>query len=238
MTNRPNEAELTQRISKLEQLLAEYEEERSQRHLIEEKFKSVFESANVGKSITLPDDIINVNIAFAEMLGYTRDELKSVTWQALTPKDEIERTKKYLEPIASGEVASTRFDKQYLHKDGSLIWADVSITAQRDNKGELIHYITTVVNITERKQVEDALRKSEARFYSLYANASIGIYRTTPQGQILLANPSAVKMLGYESFDEMANRNLEEEGFEPNYNRDDYHQVMQKEGEITGLEST
>lgn len=89
----------------------------------------------------------------------------------------------------------------------------------------------------ECRQVEIALRESEERFRSLYENSTLGIYRTTPEGEILLANPKAVRMLGYTTFEELQQRNLETTGFEPTYPRKEFRERMEKEGFITGLES-
>jgi PAS domain S-box-containing protein len=61
-------------------------EERAAQQALREsrdRFKSVFEAANVGKSITQPGGQVNVNKAFADMLGYTQEELKGKTWQEL-----------------------------------------------------------------------------------------------------------------------------------------------------------
>ncbi len=69
----------------------------------EEKFRHVFESSNVGKSLTLVTGEINVNKAFADMLGYTEDELRGKTWQELTPPDEIEATQKIIDSLINGE---------------------------------------------------------------------------------------------------------------------------------------
>ena len=92
-------------------------------------------------------------------------------------------------------------------------------------------------DITERKRAEAALQQSEERFRSLFENATVGIYRTTPTGQILVANPALVKMLGYKSLDELIRRNLEEQGFEPAYPRQLFHERMAKEEEVRGLEA-
>jgi PAS domain S-box-containing protein len=89
----------------------------------------------------------------------------------------------------------------------------------------------------ERKHAEEALRTSEEHFRSLYENATIGIYRTTPEGRILMANPAAVRMLGYNSFEELTQRNLEKSGFEFSYQRIEFRQWLEHEGVITGLES-
>ena len=92
--------------------------------------------------------------------------------------------------------------------------------------------------MVERERVEEALRESEARFRSLFENATIGLYRTTPDGRILLANPTLIRMLGYSSFEEIARRNLETEGFEPSYSRSQFRASLETEGRIIGLESS
>ncbi|GEM_PF-626804 len=92
-------------------------------------------------------------------------------------------------------------------------------------------------NAIARLQTERALRESELRFRTLYENSTIGLYRTTPDGKILLANPTLVKMLGYSSFEELASRNLEQEGFEPYYERKQFIEQIEINGEIQNLES-
>ncbi len=82
-----------------------------------------------------------------------------------------------------------------------------------------------------------ALRESEERFRSVFENASIGIYRTEPGGRILMANPALVRMLGFGSFEALARRNLEEEGFEPDYPRSEFKRTLEEQGSVTGLES-
>lgn len=90
--------------------------------------------------------------------------------------------------------------------------------------------------IAERQRIEEALRESETRFRSLFENATIGLYRTTPDGRILLANPTLIRMLGHSSFEELAKRNLETEGFEPNYQRSHFREMLEREGQVIGLE--
>ena len=92
-------------------------------------------------------------------------------------------------------------------------------------------------DITVCKQAEEVLKESEERFRTLFENSTIGIYRTTPGGQILLANPTLFKLLGYSSFEELAGRNLAEDGFDPSYERAHFMDVLKREGEAKGLES-
>jgi len=79
--------------------------------------------------------------------------------------------------------------------------------------------------------------ETSGNFRELVERSTIGFYRTTPDGRILYANPAIIKMLGFASFEELARRNLEEEGFEPAYPRSHFKEMIEKEGEIRGLES-
>lgn len=91
--------------------------------------------------------------------------------------------------------------------------------------------------IESRKKMEEALRISEEEFRSLFENAPVGIYRTTPDGQIMKVNPFLVEMLGYKSAEELIKRNLSEEGFEPGYSREEFKITIEKYGKVSALES-
>jgi two-component system, cell cycle sensor histidine kinase and response regulator CckA len=123
-----------------------------------DKFQFVFEAANVGKSLTLPTGEVNANQAFADMLGYTREELQDKRWQDLTPPEDIEATQCRIEPLLKGDRDAIRFEKRYRHRDGHIVWADVSIAIRRDAEGRPLHFVTNVVDISTRKQAEERLQ--------------------------------------------------------------------------------
>jgi PAS domain S-box-containing protein len=83
------------------------------------------------------------------------------------------------------------------------------------------------------ERAEQALRESERRYRTLFESIPVGVYRTTPDGRIDDANPALVKMLGFSSFQELAERNLEEDGFEPEYSRSDFRERIEREGTLT-----
>ena len=87
------------------------------------------------------------------------------------------------------------------------------------------------------KQAQETLRKSEERFRTVFENTVVGLYRTTPDGRILLANPALVKMMGYQSFEELAQLNLEKEGIDPSTPRSVFKERIEKKGSVVGLES-
>ena len=134
----------------------------------EEKFRQVFEVANVGKSITRPSGEMQVNAAFCTMLGYTQEELTRIKWQALTHPDDIEPNQKMLEPLLAGETDASRFTKRYLHKNGSIVWADVSVKLVRDPDHQPLYFLTTIIDVSAQKQAEDVVKASEKKYRSLF----------------------------------------------------------------------
>jgi PAS domain S-box-containing protein len=109
---------------------------------------------------------------------------------------------------------------------GSVLALGILILA-----GAILHY-----DIARRLKAERALTSSEERYRTLFENAPVGIYRTTPGGRILAGNPALVRMLGYPSFEEMAERNLSDHDFEPEYSRSQFMEMMEERGEVAGLE--
>jgi len=124
---------------------------------------------------------------------------------------------------------------RHIKKNGEVIFVEITSNSLIYNNRKARHVL--VNDITSRLKAEEELRLSEVHFRTLYENAKIGLYRTTPDGQILLANKELVKMLGYPSFEKLAERNLENEGFEPSYQRSEFLKRIEKEGEINEYES-
>jgi len=164
----------------------------------EEKFKHVFETANVGKSITQLNGEIDVNQAFCDMLGYSREELQKTKWQDLTPVDEIEATQKMLAPLLQGRQNTARFNKRYIRKDGSIVWGDVSVAIKRDPAGKPLHFITTVVDITERKRAEDALRRNEKDLRESQRIAHVGSWRLNVADNQVVWTEELYNMYGFD----------------------------------------
>jgi two-component system cell cycle sensor histidine kinase/response regulator CckA len=86
---------------------------------------------------------------------------------------------------------------------------DIWYTPIREATGEVSGVIGVANDITERRRFEEALRRSEESSRALVQHATHGIYRSTPEGRFLAVNPALVKMLGYESEDELLTVHLE-----------------------------
>ncbi len=122
-------------------------------------------------------------------------------------------------------------------KDGGVVRTEVVATALTDASGRVTSVLGVTRDITERKRAEAALRESEARYRSLFDQSPIGIYRTTPDGRILAANAALLWALGYASLEELTARNLDLDGYEPTYPRQEFKERIERDGEVIGFES-
>jgi PAS domain S-box-containing protein len=168
----------------------------------EEKFRNFFEHSVVGKSITTIDGKLEVNDAFCQILGYSREELSQLNWKEITYKDDIEFNSRVTGSILKGEKDSEHWEKRYIHKNGNIVWVDISTTLQRDNEGTPLYFITSVNDITDRKQVELKLRESNERLNFILENNPIALWDWNLTEDKLYATPKYYSMIGYESTSE------------------------------------
>jgi PAS domain S-box-containing protein len=161
----------------------------------EDKFKYVFDNSVVGKTITLTTGQMQPNKALCEMLGYSLEELKAKKWQDITHPDDVEVNQKSIGSLLLGQENSVQFSKRYIHKDGSVIWADVSTSLRRDKAGKPLYFMATIIDITERKRVEEELEKlaSVVRYSRELVNIA------TFEGQMIFINEAGAAMLGIDS---------------------------------------
>ncbi len=175
-----------------------------------------------------------------EMLGYKDHEFKNnfSEWEKRIHPEDKENIYRELNKHLSGETPFYISEHRMLHKEGGYRWILAHgkvVSWAADGKPERM--VGTHTDISARKKFEEDLRISEEKYRSLFENTMVGVYRTTPDGRILLANPALLKMLGYTSFDELAPRNLEEKGYEPQYNRSAFRDTIEMNGKVTGYES-
>ena len=190
--------QMTQFISELALQKKELTDLSEQLSESREKFKTIFDAANVGKSLTLISGEINVNKAFCDMLGYSREELQNKKWQELTPEEDIPAVQAMLDLMVQGKKDTARFDKRYICKDKSIVWGDVNVTVQRDQDRNPLYFITTVVDITESKQADEKLRANEHLYHGMFEKSqAIKLLIDPSDGSIVDANTAAAGFYGY-----------------------------------------
>jgi PAS domain S-box-containing protein len=129
----------------------------------EEAFKNYFNIGTVGMAVTSPDKgWIEVNDCLCRMLGYAKEELLRLTWAELTHPEDLDADIELFNGTMAGRRDSYELDKRFLRKDGRVIHTRLFVTCQRDPGGQVRHFLASLVDISERKQAEEALRRSEA----------------------------------------------------------------------------
>jgi diguanylate cyclase (GGDEF)-like protein/PAS domain S-box-containing protein len=155
-----------------------------------------FDEAAIGMTITgLDGRYQRVNRSFAEMVGRDRYELIGVAVREITHPDDVDADIEAMARMASGEQDSYRSEKRYVRPDGSVVWTQLAVKLVSDDAGPS-HFLSQMIDISERKAFEDALATSEERFRSLSASAPNGIYALDLQGRLLYANDRLVELTG------------------------------------------
>ncbi len=168
--------------------------------------------------------------------GYTPEEHYAdpdLGFKLVHPED-----RHLLQSLTAGEeLIKKPVTLRWIRKDEKIIWTEQKNIPIYNEKGELTAIEGIARDVTKIKLAELELIKSEERFRSIFENALVGIYRTTPDGKILLANPALIKMLGYESFEQLAERNLNDLDYEPEYKRNDFINILSENKIIESFDS-
>jgi PAS domain S-box-containing protein len=118
-----------------------------------------FEQAAVGIAHVGTDGRwLSVNDKLCAIVGYARDELMALTFQAITHPDDLAAALKFVQRILAGEGKTYSLEKRYLRKDQSLVWVILTVSLVRTAAGAPLHFIAVIEDITERKRVEAALQ--------------------------------------------------------------------------------
>jgi PAS domain S-box-containing protein len=169
----------------------------------EERWRSMFESSNLG--IAVLDEnwhYVATNTAFQAMLGYTDDELQQLTPLDVTAEEDLDVTRMRLTELQKGERRHYETLKQFRRKDGTIIWGHSYVSVVRDGGSRPKMFIGTVIDATEAKRAQDALRETQSklervtRLTTMHAvTASIAHEVNQPLTAIVTAGDAALSWL-------------------------------------------
>jgi PAS domain S-box-containing protein len=164
----------------------------------EERFRLTIENAPIGMALVALDGrFVRVNQALCEITGYSAEELTQLTFQDITHPDDLETDIGLAARLARGEIPRYQFEKRYLRKDGSAVVVMLSASVLRAANGEPRYYISQIEDITKRREAEDALRLSEAKFSGIVSIASDAIVAVDERQRIIIFNDGAEGIFGY-----------------------------------------
>lgn len=164
---------------------------RMEQDLVENErfFRSAFDHAPIGITIAdLEGRFMKVNDACTAMLGYSREELLHLTFQSITHPDDLPINLDVLRESLQQGVEMYHLQKRYLHKQGHTVWADLSVSIVRDENGVPLYLVAKILDITESKRAEEALRASEERYRTLAESAQDFVYIISRSGEIKYLN--------------------------------------------------
>ena len=174
-----------------------------------------YESAFVGRAkASLSGTLLSVNSTFAAILGRSADDLVGHDIAAFThPDDRAADTRQFARAVA-GEIDGFQCEKRYIRPDGEVRWAVVSVAIAHDDRGAPVHAIADVLDVTERKRTEDALRASESRAaeerdraQSYLQVAGVMLLVLDGEGTIATINQRGAEILGYSRPEDLVGRN-------------------------------
>ncbi|MBA6152430.1 PAS domain S-box protein [Gelidibacter maritimus] len=132
--------------------------------LREEEFRQTFWHAPIGMALLdLNGKIIKVNPVICETFGYTEQEMIDIEKSAISHPEDLDLTSELIEEVLHGERESFQQEKRYFHKDGKLIWANLSISAVKNDQGETTHLVLQVSNTTDKKLLTESLKEHNNR---------------------------------------------------------------------------
>ena len=126
----------------------------------------LFENAAVGLAqVSVEGHFVQINQTFCRLIGYTPEEATGpdFTFQRITQAEDLDEDLRNVRRLLAGEADSYSMEKRYRHKDGHTVWVELWVRLKRDAQGRPAYFISAVVDISQRKAAESALReKSEA----------------------------------------------------------------------------
>ncbi|HLK54925.1 MAG TPA: PAS domain S-box protein [Chthonomonadaceae bacterium] len=190
--------ELVQSRKRAQALAATLQEMNAELAASETLFRAIFELAAVGIARVAPDGSwLDVNHKLCEIVGYTREEMLAKTFQDITHPEDLNTDLAYIRQMLAGEIQSYSVEKRFFHKDGSIVWINLTVTLVRES-GQPKYFISVVEDITANKRAEEALRRSEAYTRAIVNVALDGIATINEQGVIESFNLAAAHTFGYE----------------------------------------
>ena len=177
-------------------------------HEAEARFSTAFEHAPIGMALIAPDGrFLQVNPALCEALVRTRDELMAMSWQEVIHPEDLPAQQAQDADVLAGRRHSYVVEKRYLRGDGSTTSAVVSRALIRDKAGAPLYFVSQVLDISDRREAEEALRAREEETRQILETAQDAFVSMDGDGRIIGWNRQAEEIFGWRR-DEAIGRNL------------------------------
>jgi two-component system cell cycle sensor histidine kinase/response regulator CckA len=168
----------------------------------EEKYKTLTENSLTGIFIHQDGRFVFVNDRFAGIHGYTAQEMLGMEYLLTVHPDYRDQVKEKVSQRLAGKIGAGCYELHTLRKDGTGFWSELMVVSIKYGGKPAI--MGNFIDITDRRQAEEALRAAEETYRNLFMNSQIGLFRTDLEsGLILDANDRVAQFIGYKDRNEL-----------------------------------
>ncbi len=161
----------------------------------EERFRHAFDYSATGTCIVgLDKKYQRANKAFQQIIGYSEDELKNLSFADITHPDDLTLGLDLYNELLNGQIDNISYEKRFISKNGDIIWAFVSVSLVKSHSNEPMFFINQIVDLTKRKNIEANLQKLSRAV----EQSPVSIIITDIMGNIEYANSKEIEVSGYQ----------------------------------------
>ncbi|MGH9060263.1 MAG: PAS domain S-box protein, partial [Acidimicrobiales bacterium] len=167
---------------------------------VQQRHSLSFDNAPIGQGLLgLDGTWLAVNQALCDLLGRSAAELRGANFQDLTHPDDLDTDRGLMEQLVAGAIPNYSLEKRYLRPDGTVVWAALHRSLVRDQTGRPLYFVSQIADVTAIKARERALAAAEARWWTAFDGAPVGMGELDLSGGILQANDALADLLGQPS---------------------------------------
>lgn len=173
----------------------------------EERFRQIYEQQAVGVArVSLDFQIESVNKAYCSMIGYQEEDLIGKYLRDITHPEILEENLRKQSDLVSGKKDHYRSEKQFIHKNGDCIHGILDANLVRNSEGKPLYVLGSVVDITERKKIEQALQESEEKYRSMMEAMKEAAYICSSELCIKYMNSAMIDRVGRDATGETCHK--------------------------------
>ncbi|MCK4742635.1 MAG: PAS domain S-box protein [Sulfuriflexus sp.] len=124
---------------------------------------AIFEQAAVGiaQIETQTGKFVRINDKYCDIIGYTKDDITEATFMEITHPDDLQNDLDNMEKLKDGLINEFTMEKRYFHKNGKIVWVDLTVSPIGNSSKNLTYHIAVVQDITRRKEAEQERQELE-----------------------------------------------------------------------------
>lgn len=163
----------------------------------EKQFRSAFEYSAIGMALVNTDGKWKeVNESLCNIVGYSHSELSKLTFHNITHPEDLQIDLNLLQELIDGKRQSYQLEKRYLHKDGHIVWVLLAVSMVKNQQGEIVHFISQIQDISEKKLTEKALADERKLLRTIIDHIPLNVYLKDMDSKKILVNKNEIEYMG------------------------------------------